>query len=43
MDNWIKEDYLKFREQIMKKTFETAYYAEVLHHLDEWNSNFDLK
>ena len=43
MDFWDKKQFLKFRDDMIKFTFETVYHPEVIWYLENWNINFNYK
>jgi len=43
MDFWDKKQFLKFRDDMIKLTFETVYYPEAIWYLENWNINFNNK
>ena len=43
MDFWDKKQFLKFRDDMIKFTFETVYYPEAIWYLENWNINFNYK
>ena len=43
MDFWDKKQFLKFRDDMIKLTFETVYYPEAIWYLENWNINFNYK
>jgi len=43
MDFWDKKQFLKFRDDMIKLTFETVYYPEAIWYLENWNINFSNK
>jgi len=43
MDFWDKKQFLKFRDDMIKLTFETVYHPEAIWYLENWNINFNYK
>ena len=43
MDEWDKEKFFEFREQIVELTFETVYFPEAIYNLEIWNIKFSSK
>ena len=43
MDFWDEKQFLKFRDDMIKLTFETVYYPEVIWYLENWIINFSNK
>ncbi len=43
VDVWSKEEYKKFRGELIRKVFPTAYFPELVNRLSEWNLYFSIK
>lgn len=40
MDLWSKKDYLDFRDELIRKSFATVYFGNLVDSLSEWNLKF---
>ena len=43
MDVWSKEEYIKFRDELIRKIFPTIYFRELVDRLSEWNLKFSIQ
>jgi len=43
VDIWSLEEYEKFRDELIRKIFPTAFFPDLVNRLSEWNLQFSIK